>query len=90
MITAFKGVCHHCGFDHDSLNLFPSEDQYFAMYSAQCQLTDELSEKLKEKSDETLLARIAELEGLLAKANQTISRMNREELARHITYGQKL
>lgn len=87
MITAFKGVCHTCGFDHDNLSLFPSENQYFAMYTAQCQLTDELTEKLKEKSNQALLDRIKELEDLLQKANQRITSLNNEYLQQHITYG---
>lgn len=89
MITAFKGVCHTCGVDHDNLSLFPSENQYFEMYAAQCQLTDELSKKLEEKSDQALLDRIKELEGLLAKANQRIASLNSEYLQQHITYGGK-
>lgn len=87
MITAFKGVCHTCGFDHDNLALFPSENQYFHMYTAQCALTDELSEKLKEKSDETLLARIKELEGMLAQANNKIGELNQQYILNHMTFG---
>lgn len=96
MITPFIGICPTCQHDHggDFDDDEPSLDQYRALYFAQCQLTDEQSEKLKEKSDATLTGKIKELESIIQKQNQTITNLN-NSLVKHrvpfshdITYGQ--
>jgi hypothetical protein len=91
MIAPFVGICHVCGFDHGDASI-PDEltlDNWKHMYFAQCELTDELSEKLRKKSPKELMARIKELEDMLEKANATITNMNRQYLSPPITYGVK-
>jgi len=81
-ITAFQGVCHTCGHDHNALDnvsdLFPNESQYQALYEAQCRATDEWAKKARAKSNKTLLARIKELESQLLRANQTVGGLNEQ------------
>lgn len=54
----------------------PNYDELEAMYAGQCQLTDEYAEKLKEKSDASLLEKIKELEEQIATLNKNITRAN--------------
>jgi hypothetical protein len=61
--------------------LKPTYEELESMYFAQCACTDEWAEKAREKSDGTLLQKIADLQALLDRANATITERNVTEQA---------
>jgi hypothetical protein len=61
--------------------LKPTYEELESMYFAQCACTDEWAAKAREKSDGTLLQKIADLQALLDRANATITERNVTEQA---------
>lgn len=68
----------------DTRLLKPTYEELESMYHAQCACTDEWAEKARQKSDGALLQQISDLQGLLDRANATITERNvTEQALRH-------